>query len=144
MAERITSLELSELAMNVSKRETGVPGSRFSFAHYRLPAKEYPAVFAEGVSLAGRSLVLWYRKVDEDAPTRFGVATSKRTLHEAVWRSRARRLLREAFRKVRPEIIGGVACVLVARRMIRERCAYDVEKDLRRLLQKAGLLQKAS
>ncbi|MBO6067438.1 MAG: ribonuclease P protein component [Kiritimatiellae bacterium] len=63
----------------------------------RLPGRNYKEVFDRGRSAKGRLLVAWRQKGSEFEP-QAGVVVSKRTFHDAVGRSRAKRLMREAFR----------------------------------------------
>lgn len=63
----------------------------------RLPGREYKAVFDRGRSARGRLLVAW-RLPLEAGESQAGVVVSKRTFRKAVDRSRAKRLMREAFR----------------------------------------------
>ena len=70
--------------------------------------------------------------------SRLGVITGRR-LGSAAERSRARRLLREAYRLHRPALLSPVDLVLIARSSIRGLRLCDVERDLLRVLQKARL-----
>lgn len=72
--------------------------------------------------------------------TRLGVITSRK-LGGAVVRSRARRLMREAFRLHRHELTQPVDLVLVARSSIVGRKLKDVEKDYLAVLRHARLLK---
>jgi ribonuclease P protein component len=83
-------------------------------------------------------MVMFLRK-GRDARLRLGVVASKRSFRRAVDRSRAKRLLREAYRLNRHRLTGDVDVVLLARSRIREAARSEVEKDLLRLAGKAGL-----
>jgi len=83
-------------------------------------------------------MVLYLRSGD-DAALRLGVVASRR-LGGAVKRNRARRLLREAFRRERPHMHGDFDVVLVARREILEADWQSIREELRRLARRAGLL----
>jgi ribonuclease P protein component len=71
--------------------------------------------------------------------SRVGVVTSK-ALGNAVARNRARRLLREVFRRNQFELSRPVSAVLVARKSIVGRSYSQVEADFLRALQHARLL----
>jgi ribonuclease P protein component len=71
---------------------------------------------------------------------RVGVIASKRTLPRAVDRSRAKRLLREAYRLQRHRFRPDQDIVLIARRRILDASRPAVDDELLRLAGKGGLL----
>lgn len=71
--------------------------------------------------------------------SRLGVVTSRK-LGSAVERNRARRLMRECFRKHHHELGSAIDLVLVARNSINGRGLGEVETDFLTALQRAGLL----
>ena len=71
--------------------------------------------------------------------TRVGIITTRK-LGGAVVRSRARRLLREAFRLNQSKLAGDFDLVLVARSSIVGKSLASVEADLRAAAKRAGLL----
>ena len=99
----------------------------------------FEETFNQGQSRAGRFVVLWVRRA-ADADRRLGVIASRRSFRRAVDRSRAKRLLREAFRLNRHRVIGGCDLVLVARPRILPVKRQDVEKDLVALLKAMDVL----
>jgi ribonuclease P protein component len=101
-------------------------------------AGAFSEAFTHGRGYPGRYMVLRVRCGD-DATMRLGVATGKRALRRSVDRVRARRLLREAFRRNRAKFSGKCDVVLVARSAIRDATHADVEEELLRLARKAGL-----
>lgn len=109
---------------------------------FRLPGKAYAEVFEQGRSLAGSAMVMRWRANGLEK-SRVGVVAAKRTLRLAVERSRARRLMREAFRLERPALGGGVDLVLIARRRLVEGDCAAARRELRWLWRKAGLLGRA-
>ena len=113
----------------------GVPLIRGPF---RLESGRYPAVFAAKRSFCGKGLVLWLNRGAE-AGRRVGVVVSKRTLHDAVDRNRAKRVLREAFRLTWGCLPGDVEVILVARGGIRGKGCREVIADLKRVCRKAGI-----
>jgi len=74
-----------------------------------------------------------------DGSTRLGVVTSRR-IGGAVVRNRARRLLREVFRRNRFRMVEALAVVLVARPSIAAKDYRQVEHDFVEALRRARLL----
>jgi ribonuclease P protein component len=87
-------------------------------------------------------LIANWRVLTPTQTSRLGVITSGR-IGNAVIRSRARRLLREAFRLHQTELKAAVDLVLIARNSIVRKALRDVEKDLLTILRKAGLSKEA-
>lgn len=94
--------------------------------------------YAQGRSFHGRFMVLWVRS-GPGAAQRVGVVASRR-VGESVARSRARRLLREAYRLNRCRLGGVWDVVLVARRRLLEARRPEIEKDFLHLARSAGLM----
>lgn len=76
----------------------------------------------------------------EAAGSRIGVVTSRK-IGGAVQRSRARRLLREAFRLHQHHLTKPMDVVLVARQSIAGKKLAQVERDFLQTLRRAGLAQ---
>jgi ribonuclease P protein component len=87
-------------------------------------------------------LIANWRRLPAAGSSRLGVVTSRK-IGGAVVRSRARRLLREAFRLHQHEMTGPVDLVLVARASIAGKGLDGVEKDFLTTLRKAGLLNRS-
>lgn len=83
-------------------------------------------------------LIANWRRLAAGESTRLGIVTSRK-VGGAVVRSRARRLLREAFRLQQAQVAGPIALVLVARPSLASRSLSAVSRDLRRCLQESGL-----
>jgi len=100
--------------------------------------RDFARTKAQGERLAHGCLILNWLRLPPGAPSRVGVITSRR-LGEAVCRSRARRLLREAFRLNQPSLAQPVDLVLVARPSIVGKSFADVAADYVSALRKARL-----
>ena len=81
----------------------------------------------------------WTKLPDGSAP-KLGVVTGKK-IGGAVVRSRARRLLRESFRRHQHEFAQPLELILVARNSIAQKDFAGVERDFLAALQRAKLLK---
>ena len=102
---------------------------------------EFETVRREGSRLVKGCLVLNFRPNPEQKWSRLGVITSRK-IGNAVVRSRARRLMREAFRLHQGELKKAADLILIARQSIREKQFQGVEKDFLWLVREAGLWAK--
>jgi ribonuclease P protein component len=93
----------------------------------RSPA-EFDAVFKRGARLGGR-LFLLIIAPNRHGFDRLGLAVSRR-VGGAVARNRARRLLRESFRRAAPRAEGGLDLVVVARPEIVGCAQAEVDREL--------------
>lgn len=103
----------------------------------------FQAAFDQGAAFAGRFLVMRLRR-GPGAALRLGVVVSKRALHHSVDRSRAKRLMREAFRLNRTALNPACDVVLIARSMIRGATRPEVEQDLLKVARRAGLVKSSA
>jgi len=87
-------------------------------------------------------LIVNWQRLAAGARPRLGVVAG-RNVGGAVQRSRARRLLREAFRLHQHEMAQPADVVLVARPGIVGKARAEVERDFQRFLCQAGLWRKA-
>ena len=89
----------------------------------------------------GRFMVMWLRSAPDTA-LRLGVVSSRK-VGPAVVRNRARRRLREAWRRLRPELCGDVDVVIAARATLPAASWEALNADLRGLAGRAGLWRAA-
>jgi ribonuclease P protein component len=113
---------------------------RFTQASRIKQSRDFAQAKREGERLAFGCLVANWRRLPNGTHSRLGVVTGGR-IGNAVVRSRARRLLRETFRRHQNEFGQPLDLVLVARPSIVGRPFADVEKDFLTTLRKAGLLK---
>ena len=123
------------------------------------PIKEnhlYQKAYAKGKSAPGKYVAVYtlpdrqnHRYVKADPChrplNRLGLTTGKK-IGGAVVRSRARRLMREAYRQIEDEgaILHGKLIVIAARAKIADASMQDVKKDLLKCLSRVGLIAKAA
>jgi len=103
-------------------------------------SRDFARVRQQGGRLALGCLIANWNKLPGGARPKLGVVTGKR-IGGAVERSRARRLLRESFRRHQHELAQPVELVLVARNSIAGKKLADVEKDYLAALNRSGLLK---
>ncbi|HRZ93925.1 MAG TPA: ribonuclease P protein component [Candidatus Paceibacterota bacterium] len=107
----------------------------------RLPSRRrYLEIKRQGQRRLCGCLILNWVLLPPGSPPRLGVVTHRR-LGGAVARSRARRLLREAFRRHQWDLTQPVDIVLVARTPAACRSFTTVERDYLAGLRRAGLLR---
>jgi ribonuclease P protein component len=103
---------------------------------------QFLAVKEQGDRLPSGTLVLNWRRLPPDQPWQVGIITTK-GIGSAVIRNRARRWIREAFRRIQGRLLYPVHLVWIARPSIAKACYLWVERDLIRALTRAGLLAAA-
>jgi ribonuclease P protein component len=101
-------------------------------------SRDFARIRTAGERLALGCLIANWNKLPEGASPKLGVITSKK-IGGAVQRSRARRLLRESFRRHQLELAQPVELILVARNSIAGKSFGEVEKDFLAALKRAGL-----
>lgn len=101
---------------------------------------EFRRVYAKGKSYVSPALVTYVLK-NRRGVLRVGITTSKKT-GNAVRRNRSRRVIREAFRQLLPEVKLGCDLVFVARGRTPYVKSTEVRRQMERHLQTAGLLAK--
>jgi ribonuclease P protein component len=111
---------------------------RLSRASRLAQSRDFARVRQQGERLALGCLIANWNKLPDGGTLKLGVVTGKR-IGGAVERSRARRLLRETFRRHQHEFAQPVELVLVARNSIAGKKFADVEMDFLAALNRAGL-----
>jgi ribonuclease P protein component len=117
------------------------PRLKFGPAMRIKQGRDFSRVRQEGKRLVHGCLIANWRLLPGDTTPRLGVVTSGK-IGNAVVRNRARRLLREAFRRHQHDFNQPIDLVLVARNSIAGKEFVEVEKDFLTTLRKAGLLSK--
>ena len=103
-------------------------------------SRDFARIRQQGGRLALGCLIANWNKLPGGARPKLGVVTSKK-IGGAVQRSRARRLLRESFRRHQHEFAQPVELVLVARNSIAGKKFAGVERDFLAALNRAGLVK---
>jgi len=103
---------------------------------------EFSRVRAQGRRLVQGCLIVNWAASSQPG-SRLGVVTSRK-LGPAVARNRARRLMRECFRRHQHELDDAIDLVLIARNSINGRGLGAVEQDYLTALRRAGLLPEST
>jgi ribonuclease P protein component, eubacterial len=108
-----------------------------------LKQDDFERVFAQNHEIAGKYLVARAGFGDGTA-RRLGLKVTKKTFHLSVERNRAKRLLRESFRLVRPSLSGeDWDLVVIARRRILGVKQQAVQSELEWACRKLGILRRS-
>ncbi len=103
---------------------------------------EFRRLYRKGRSAATRHVVLYVRR-NGRAQNRTGLTVSPK-LGGAVVRSRVKRLLREAWRALSPELRSGYDVVIVARTACVPAKTGDVTASMRKAARAVGLLKEGA
>jgi ribonuclease P protein component len=114
------------------------PGQGLSRTQRLTRSTDFEETFQNGSRFPGHFMVLWLRH-GPDAALRLGVVTAKRVYRRSVDRVRARRRLREVYRRNRSRFTGSYDVILTARHPINAARFADVEAELLKLARRAGL-----
>ena len=105
--------------------------------------RDFARLRQTGQRIAVGSLVLNWKELPKNSPSRMAVITTKK-LGSAIIRTRARRLLRECFRLHQHDLRAPLEMVLVARRGVLGKKLAAVEADYLFALRSANLLKEAA
>lgn len=97
----------------------------------------FTEAYRQGERFVGRHMVLWLRR-GPGASLRLGVVSSRK-VGNAVARNRARRRLREVYRRARAGLTGNVDIVIVARRGSVTAPFDQLREDWERLARRAKI-----
>lgn len=98
---------------------------------------EFSRVYQKGRYLSGRHVVLHYLRRNGKI-NRLGV-TASRKINGSVKRNRLKRLLRESYRLIEPEILPGYDLILVGRESQEPPNLHLLQPEVRQLIRRAGL-----
>ena len=115
---------------------------RFGRAARIKQGRDFARARQEGQRCVCGCLIANWRVLPDGNSTRLGLVVSRK-VGGAVVRSRARRLLRESFRRHQHDLARPVDLVLVARQSIARHGLGEVEKDFLTAIKRAGLLSAA-
>jgi ribonuclease P protein component len=121
---------------------TAAPSARLRLPRSRRLklGRDFQRARTQGRRLVQGCLILNWLPLPAGEATRLGVITSRK-IGAATVRNRARRLLREAFRKHQFELRQPMDMVLVARHSIGSKKFAETERDFLTALQRAGALK---
>jgi ribonuclease P protein component len=122
-----------------SEGGTTRPDQRLSRAQRVTKSRVFKEAFDQGRRFVGRCMVMWLRS-GEDASQRLGVVASVK-VGGAVQRARAKRRLRECYRRNRHRLAGKWDVILVARGPILKAPWGEVVAELLDLAGRAGILK---
>jgi ribonuclease P protein component len=105
--------------------------------------RDFARAKTQGKRVSSGCLIANWLTLPAGSPTRLGVITARK-VGGAVARTRARRLLREAFRLHQLELTQPVDLVLVAQPSIAGKAFLEVERDFLSALRRARLLKEAA
>jgi len=114
------------------------PRLRLSRQSRLAQSRDFMRLRQRGQRLALGCLIANWSQLPDGSTPKLGVVTGRK-IGGAPARSRARRLLRESFRRHQHELARPVELVLVARHSIAGRSFAEVEKDFLAALKRAGL-----
>ncbi|MBI4661374.1 MAG: ribonuclease P protein component [Verrucomicrobia bacterium] len=115
---------------------------RFSRSQRLRTMRDFAQVRNEGLRRAKGCLIVNWTLPPAGSLTRIGLITSRK-LGKAIVRTRARRLLREAYRLHQHDLRQPANIVLIARSSIVGKKLADVERDFLSVLRQAKLLKTA-
>lgn len=111
---------------------------------YRLHLKrDFERIILGGHKLKYNGIIFWYERRESALPARFAVVVSRK-LGPAVVRNRTKRLLREAFRLLRKNLVSGVDIIVSPRDCSQLGNMQAAQQALTTLCGRAALLSTSS
>ena len=101
--------------------------------------KDFKKIYTRGKSFVSPTVVTYIVKSRLDH-SRVGITASKK-IGKAVQRNRAKRVIREAYRQICPEIMENYDIVFVARTRTTKVKMQDVREQMRKHLKAGGVLK---
>jgi ribonuclease P protein component len=120
----------------VTEHPPAASGARFPKASRLLRRPHFSRVFETGLRVQGRFLTILLIPNDTGRP-RLGIVASRK-LGNAVKRNRAKRLIREAFRRSNSPAGRGLDVVVIPRREIFDAAYSNLEQDFRGALRRGA------
>ena len=102
--------------------------------------KDFSDLYRKGKSAGSKYVVVFYLKNGLDYSRKAFLASKK--VGNSVARNRARRLMKEAYRKTEASVSPGYDILFIARNTIVDAKCDDVYRSIKGILKKAGLLPK--
>ncbi len=102
---------------------------------------DFRRLYNRGKAVTDPALVIYYSK-NRAGICRIGITTSKK-IGNAVERNRSRRVIKEAFRKVCPDLNPCYDIVMVARSKTKYLKSTRIEEVMKRIFENEGMLKRS-
>ena len=102
--------------------------------------KDFTAIYNKGRSIGEKYVVLFTRKNNLEYNRTAFLASKK--VGNSVSRNRARRLMKESYRELEPNLDSGYDLIWIARNTICNLKCADVKKSMEAASKKSGILKK--
>jgi len=117
----------------------GMSGTRFPSSARVLTSAEFERIFKHGKRTASPLLAL-HMLAQAEGGARLGLVVSRKVDKRAVGRNRIKRVVRDYFRRIRPQLQSG-AYVVLARAAAKHADNAQLRQTLEHLFARAGVLQ---
>ena len=102
---------------------------------------EFRRAYYKGNTAPGSKVVVYVVK-NRLGVNRLGLTVSKKKIRKSVERNRCKRLMREAFRILSPQVKGGLDFVVAAKSACMTATCAEVTEDMHRIFEKLGVLNE--